>query len=213
MSINNIKCPNPTQSHMTESNYRIKNNTPYINIVYPIDEKWLPIKIHNIQDWYYVSSYGRIYSRLYDCLIRDRFVGHGYKTVSLRTIENSAIDCLVHRLVLMMFLPNPDQDILQVNHINGLKYDNRLQNLEWCTCIDNIKHAHENNLYAIGEDTSFSKFTNAQVHTICKCFQLGYSYKDICETLNIEYTNTTKSRIAQIKARNNWTHISSLYDF
>lgn len=52
----------------------------------------------------------------------------------------------VHSIVANAFVDKPNKDNLQINHIDGNRYNNKASNLEWCTAKENIVHAYENNL-------------------------------------------------------------------
>jgi len=64
---------------------------------------------------------------------------HGYRTVLLTHKNGTKKNFLVHRLVALSFIPTEDIT-LQVNHINRNSSDNRLENLEWVSRTNNIKH-------------------------------------------------------------------------
>lgn len=70
----------------------------------------------------------------------------GYREVILSYYPNIQKQALVHRLVLSTFAPIENMELYDVNHKNGNKLDNRLENLEWCTRSENIKHSYKNGL-------------------------------------------------------------------
>lgn len=79
----------------------------------------------------------------------------GYKEVALSK-DGRTKTVLLHRLIAIHFVPNPD-NLPVVNHKNGIKTDNRIENLEWVTRSQNTKHAYVNNL------GGFKDFANAGI--------------------------------------------------
>lgn len=72
--------------------------------------------------------------------------GHGYKQVQIMR-KGKRYTRYVHRLVAECFLPNPE-NLPEINHKNGDKSNNSVDNLEWCNHADNLLHAYRTGLRA-----------------------------------------------------------------
>jgi hypothetical protein len=84
-------------------------------------------------------------------------------TLGYHTVSFSSKHLLVHRLVAEAFLPEPESKFAKqtINHKNGIKTDNRVENLEWATAKDNAAHARATGLNnQHGENTNLSKYSD-----------------------------------------------------
>lgn len=174
------------------------------------NEIWKPVK--GLENRYSVSNLGNVKSHDRESVKSYRGVITGTVRIKGRDIKkmtnNSGYYCVdvikknmtVHRLVAIHFIPNPENKET-VNHINGIKTDNRVVNLEWNTRQENSKHASVNKLYKpkFGESNNMAKLNEAQVNEI-RISSDSNSY--LAKKYNVD-----KSLIPMIKLRKIWKHI------
>ena len=160
-------------------------------------EIWKTIK--DFENIYEVSNLGRIksFKKNKTSFLIGSNSGKGYKNVILCGNKNKRI--YIHRLVALHFLENLENKP-QINHINGIKTDNRVENLEWCTNRENSIHALENGLAKSGENSKKHKLTKSQVIEIKNSSLKGIELSKIY--------NVGKMQISRIKNNINWKYIN-----
>lgn len=109
----------------------------------------------------------------------------------------------ISRLVAECFIPNPENKP-EVNHKNGIKTDNRVENLEWATRSENQKHAFSTGLQKpnLGENAGGSKLTNSLVAEIRKRYKLGSKLTHIAKDFGMSHT-----AIHYIVNNKTWKHL------
>lgn len=107
-------------------------------------EIWKDAK--DYEEYFQVSNFGRIFSKRTNKILKTN-VSFGYLSFVTRfNGRNSKSKCLkVHRLVALTFIENPDNKS-DVNHIDGNKLNNNVDNLEWVTESENVIHAYNTGL-------------------------------------------------------------------
>lgn len=165
------------------------------------------IKYNDIEFDYYIYSDGRVYSNLTNKFLQPGNE-NGYLSVTLFK-NGQSYQIYVHRLVCTMFIPNPENKP-QVNHIDGIKTNNDVSNLEWVTCSENIIHAFSHNLKkgVRGELSHFCKTDSEKVHLACKLMEEGLlTLKEISKITEISF-----GMIWLICQKESWVDVSKDYN-
>lgn len=151
-------------------------------------EIWKDIK--GYEGLYQISDRGNVKSFKYgkERKLKPCKFGNGYLIINL-SINGYYNSFNIHRLVCESFLPNPENKE-QVNHKNGIKSDNRLDNLEWVTRSENAKHSFDI-LGRKGSKSALGKFGSNHNRSIpiCRYSKLG-EYIDEFEGFMDAYRKT-----------------------
>ena len=152
---------------------------------------------------YIITTDGRVFNR-FGKELSGHDNGKGYLIVSL-TINGTRLTKAVHRLVAEVRLPNPE-NLPEVDHINNIRDDNRLENLMWVTKEQNVQKSYDTGgKSSVGIKNGRCKTDLSTVHEICKHIKEGLSSAEIRD-IGFDY-----EVVRAIKSKRNWEHISNLY--
>lgn len=127
----------------------------------------------------------------------------GYLQIKVKTLSDTTITKRVHRLVAETFLFCENKEYYEVNHIDGNKLNNSIQNLEWVTRKENLKHSFDNKVYRPlkGSENPRSKLSNTDVRNIRKLrknntlLTLAKKYKVTTTTIYLVCKNKTYKEV------------------
>lgn len=159
------------------------------------------IWIHN--NGYEISNKGRIITKQ-GKLFKGTITRHGYVSANV-TFEDGFHARSAHRAVAYAFIPNDDPiNKIEVNHKDGIKTNNCVDNLEWCTKKENEQHASYVLGKRVGEDCYYSTLTEEKVleiYNLCKTTNM--LYKEIAELYNV-----VPSEVSLIVGGKKWRNLN-----
>jgi hypothetical protein len=156
---------------------------------------------------YIVYSDGRVWSKTKNCFMKLNYNKNGYVYISL-THNGVREGISIHRLIAQLFIPNPNNK-KTVNHKDGNKLNNNVNNLEWMTHSENIKHAFSSNIRKYSQNEGFKNQRGSGN------YQSKLTEENIIEIRNSKLKGTelatkfgvTRALISKIINYKLWTHI------
>lgn len=162
-------------------------------------EKEIWKDIDGLEGEYAISNKGRVKNLKTNKILAEIDNGHGYKQVILKGKHY-----LVHRLVALAFLPNPNK-LPYINHKNEIKHDNNVENLEWCSASYNTNYSSHKQSCEIKQLTLDGQLVNIWESSMQIEKETGYSAGNIIKCckgrhkqaygFQWEYVNTEFQRI------------------
>lgn len=145
---------------------------------------------------------GKVMRKIPAKFLKPYVMKHGYHQLSLYK-DGCTFKYLVHQLIAYTFLPTIPGKKYQINHKNLNKSDNCVENLEWVSPIENVRHANRNGVHNRGERHGISKLSEKQVREIRKLRKEGLMYKEIAPLFGVQ-----KATIGEICRGELWSHIT-----
>ena len=158
----------------------------YFDVESDFKEIFVDIQEH---ENYAISNKGRIWSKK-----RDKFLTPSINSSDYKKVVLNGKNLYVHRLVAQAFCPNPN-NLEEVNHIDGNKWNNNYTNLEWVNKSENVKHAFKIGLRAISGYTRYKvsqsahRFTSDEIEEMKQLYYDGMSKQEIAKKFNC-YSST-----------------------
>lgn len=181
-------------------------------------EIWKPLitpLYPSIKPDYYISNKNRVYSTIKNDFLNVYHTDPGkfnspYYSVYLYDINNTTKKYLMHRLLMSIFKPVYNMENLCINHIDGNKLNNNLDNLEWCTVQENTIHALNTGLFVpvYGEEHVCATITEDDAKKIIELLlKRRFNYETIASM-----TNSTPTIVADIAKKKSWKHLTKNID-
>ena len=153
---------------------------------------------------YAIEENGEVYSYTKKDYMKTSIDKDGYVTISLKNQNNGYSHFGIHRLLMIAYKPVQNMEELTVNHIDGNKLNNSLDNLEWCTASENTYLAHKTNLNNTrGEHHGKAKLSEKQAKRVIQMIKEGKGTKEIRK----EIPFITKNIVNSIKHNRTWKHL------
>lgn len=154
---------------------------------------------------YQISNLSRVKRKRDDALIGTTYTKDFYHSIKLVNDAGQRKTTRLHRLVALTFIPNPENKP-EVNHIDGNKDNNSIENLEWVTGGENQKHSYQHKL----RKPANINYQESLVIRVCELLEQGLTNAEIVKEINGEMNS---NQICKIRNRYTWTSISKDYDF
>ena len=146
------------------------------------------------EDYFMACSNGDIFSKRTNKILKQTTLKSGYATIATKIggRQGKNICFRVHRLIALTFIPNPNNKDF-VNHIDGNKLNNNVDNLEWATPSENTIHAVKTGLLVLpkGHEVSTAKLTKEQVLQI-RSLAGKYTIRDLGKMYNINHASISR---------------------